>query len=165
MKKWWFAGLSLIIIVYMCFAVANVTQVPGATQIILYLRNYLYADAVSGQPSGTMGIFTSINKFGFKDFSGTLHKTLDDASGANLTPENRVFFSNASGAAHSDTGFFYDSTTNDLKIDSSVVHHYGKSSCYVTSGAYNGEVYVNGSGVVYVIGSGDTLFTFTDEPL
>lgn len=155
----------ILLIVVTGWCVVNVTQVPGATEIIFYLRNYLYADAVSGQPLGTLNLFTGINQLGYKDFLGNMHKVLNDASAGNVTPEKHVFFADSSGAAQNDYGFYYDSVGNDLYVDSNAVHHAGSATMYITNGAHIGEVHIDPAGVLSLISDYDTLITFTDEAL
>lgn len=104
----------------------NVTQISGATEIELYLRNYTYATALSDLPKLSMVLFTDLDKLGYKNAAETLRKILEDASGSSNTPEDRIFFADSAGRAASSEDLEFDGT--DLLVDDNKVYHEGNFS-------------------------------------
>lgn len=90
---------------------ANVTQVPGATEVEIYFRNYSYATALSDMDPLEFVLFTDLDKCGYKNAAGSLHKFLEDASGSSNIPANSILFTDANGRATYDPSFTFDGTS------------------------------------------------------
>jgi hypothetical protein len=88
---------------------ANVTIIPGAKQVDLYMGNYTYADIVASMEPLKLHLATDINRLIYKIADGTAFKILTDASGAANTPATRLFFADSIGAASSSADLIFAS--------------------------------------------------------
>jgi hypothetical protein len=90
---------------------SNITQIAGATEIELYFRNYVYADALTDLKALTAINFTDLDRVGYKNTGGTLNKFMEDSSGSSNIPANRVLYTDANGRATSSSALTFDGTT------------------------------------------------------
>lgn len=81
----------------------NITQIQGATNTLIYLRNYPYASILSDMPILNYGLATDNNRLVYKDAVGNPYKVMLDNSGqANLT-DDRVMVTTNGGRATTST--------------------------------------------------------------
>lgn len=87
---------------------SNINQVPGATEIELYFRNYTYATALSDLSNGEMVLFTDLERLGYRDFSGSLRKIVEESSGSSNITEGCILYADSDGRATFDADFKVD---------------------------------------------------------
>lgn len=81
----------------------NATQIQGATNTLIYLRNYPYASILSDMPILNYGLATDNSRLIYKDSVGNPYKVMLDNSGqANLT-DDRVLITTNGGRATTST--------------------------------------------------------------
>lgn len=95
---------------------SNITQIPGATEVEIYFRNYTYATAVSDLAALAGVHFTDLDRLGYKNTGGTLRKLMEDASGSSNIPDESVLIADSNGRVTFDANLTWDGT--DLTIGS-----------------------------------------------
>lgn len=105
MKKLFVVFLLVLNVV----ATNNTTIVPGASQVKIYLGNYPYSQILT-MPYLSLRLASDINRLFYSDVAGVKRKIMVDATGSTNTPTNRIFYSDANGAATSNAGLLFDGT-------------------------------------------------------
>ncbi|MFA5714654.1 MAG: hypothetical protein WC998_02855 [Candidatus Paceibacterota bacterium] len=87
----------------------NVTQIEGATEVEIYLRNYPYAAAITDMAALCEIYLTDLDRRAYKNAVGSLRKYMEDSTGSTNIPENRLLYSDENGRVTYDENF----TIND----------------------------------------------------
>jgi hypothetical protein len=102
-------SLFVVASVIYSFAATNDSTIDSAVLKRIYMGNYSYNTCLSSQPILSMRWASDLNRPVFKNRTGTLYKSLMDASTTSNTPQYRVFFADANGLASSSSVFTYTS--------------------------------------------------------
>lgn len=93
----------------------NAVTKEGASLVEVYRANNTYMN-VSAEIEEMQSALTTDLKTHIWNVNGTIKKALKDASGANNTPEKRVFFADDEGQATSDASLTYDGNKLKTKV-------------------------------------------------
>jgi len=101
---------------------SNVTTVSGASPFDFWLGNYSYADFAASGETLRMKLCTSTHRLIWKNAAGTVVKAMADASTTSNHAQKRVLFTDANGAANTNSKLLYDNDTDVLGLGLETLH-------------------------------------------
>lgn len=100
----------------------NVTKVSGATEFDFYLGNYSYTDFSNDAEALRFKLCTTTHRLLWKNAAGTVVKAMADASTTSNHAQKRVLFTDANGAANTNSKLLYDNDTDVLGLGLETLH-------------------------------------------